>query len=223
MSRGPAYGAITQATLASFADSPDERLRELMRALVAHLHAFAAETGLSEDEWRALMAVLAQTGQLTDDQRQEFVLWSDVLGRSMLVDAIAHPAAGDATGSTVLGPFLSEGAPLREHRRAAGGNSVLGPRPGDEHRRAPARRCRCRRLAAHLHLAVSAPGHQTLVTHIFDADSPSLDSDAVFAVKPSLIRPFQARAADDPERPPGVEGAWCSVANDIVLASVGFQ
>jgi hydroxyquinol 1,2-dioxygenase len=71
---------------------------------------------------------------------------------------------------------------------------------------------------AHIHVIVRAPGHRTLTTHIFDADSEYLDSDAVFAVKPSLLRRFEPRAADDPKRPDGVEGEWFSVANDLVLA-----
>jgi hypothetical protein len=54
--------------------------------------------------------------------------------------------------------------------------------------------------------------------HIFDSESPYLDSDAVFAVKRSLIREFVPRSADDPERPAGVTEAWCSVENDVVLA-----
>jgi hydroxyquinol 1,2-dioxygenase len=64
---------------------------------------------------------------------------------------------------------------------------------------------------------VTAPGHRKLTTHIFDSESEYLESDAVFAVKPSLLREFVPRAADDPERPEGVEGEWCSVENDIVL------
>ena len=70
---------------------------------------------------------------------------------------------------------------------------------------------------AHIHVAVSAPGFKPLVTHIFDEDSRFLDSDAVFAVKPSLIRKFQTREANDPERPPGVDGPWCSVEVDFIL------
>jgi hydroxyquinol 1,2-dioxygenase len=74
---------------------------------------------------------------------------------------------------------------------------------------------------AHLHMIVSAPGHETLTTHIFDADSPYLDSDAVFAVKPSLLRRFLPRASDDPEKPPALTGPWWSVENDILLAPFG--
>ena len=71
---------------------------------------------------------------------------------------------------------------------------------------------------AHVHMIVSAPGYEPVTTHIFDSTSAYLDSDAVFAVKPSLIRTFSGRSADDPERPEGVSGDWCSAENDIVLA-----
>lgn len=71
---------------------------------------------------------------------------------------------------------------------------------------------------AHIHMIVRAPGYETLTTHIFDSESEYLESDAVFAYKPSLVRDFVPRPADDPERPAAVDGPWCSVRNDIVLA-----
>jgi catechol 1,2-dioxygenase len=71
---------------------------------------------------------------------------------------------------------------------------------------------------AHIHLIVRAPGYRRVATHIFDHQSDYLGSDAVFAVKRSLLRDFLPRSADDPERPARVEGTWTSVRNDIVLA-----
>ena len=71
---------------------------------------------------------------------------------------------------------------------------------------------------AHIHMIVRAPGYRTVTTHIFDRASEYLESDAVFAVKPSLMRDFIQRSADDAERPAGVDGDWVSVENDIVLA-----
>ena len=70
---------------------------------------------------------------------------------------------------------------------------------------------------AHIHMIVRAPGYRTLTTHIFDAASEYLDSDAVFAVKPSLLREFESRSGEDPHRPDGVEGEWVSLENEIVL------
>jgi hydroxyquinol 1,2-dioxygenase len=71
---------------------------------------------------------------------------------------------------------------------------------------------------AHIHMIVRAPGHRSVTTHIFDRESEFLDSDAVFAVKPSLLREFVTHSPDDPDTPPGVEGEWVSLENDIVLA-----
>ena len=67
-------------------------------------------------------------------------------------------------------------------------------------------------------MIVTAPGYKRLQTHIFESQSGYLDSDAVFAVKSSLIREFVPRSADDPETPPNIRGPWCLVENDIVLA-----
>ena len=72
---------------------------------------------------------------------------------------------------------------------------------------------------AHIHVIVRAPGYRTVATHIFDAASPYLDSDAVFAVKPSLLREFVLLAPDDPARPSGVEGDCYVVESDFVLAA----
>ena len=106
---------ITAAAVASFADAADPRLRELMASLTRHLHAFAIEVGLTEQEWATGIRMLTETGHITDAQRQEFILWSDTLGISMLVDALANPLPAGATESTVLGPFYVEGSPLRAY------------------------------------------------------------------------------------------------------------
>ena len=106
---------ITSAASASFESCPDPRLRELMQALVHHLHQFATDVSLTEQEWRSLIGVLTATGHITDDKRQEFILWSDTLGLSMLVDALAHELPPGATESTVLGPFYVPGSPRREY------------------------------------------------------------------------------------------------------------
>jgi catechol 1,2-dioxygenase len=71
---------------------------------------------------------------------------------------------------------------------------------------------------AHIHIIVRAAGYQTLVTHIFDRESEYLASDAVFAVKPSLLRTFEQRDADDPERPNEVKGEWCTLECTLALA-----
>jgi catechol 1,2-dioxygenase len=275
---------ITAAAVASFAACSDDRLRVLLERLTAHLHAFASDVRLTQEEWEAGIRLLTETGRITDERRQEFVLWSDTLGLSMLVDALANPSAG-ATESTVLGPFYVPDAPRRGygdaifeepagepawvHGRVTGvdGAPIAGAeldvwQNGDnrlyavQDPNAPEEHLRGRFTArddgtyaflavrpvpytipddgpvgamlaaagrhpwrpAHIHLVVRAPGYVPLTTHVFDRESAYLDSDAVFAVKPSLLRDFVPRAADDPETPSGVEGAWLSVRNDIVLA-----
>src|SRR3954464_6006580 len=108
-------GDITAAVTSSFAGCADARRRELLQALVRHLHAFACEVGLTQAEWESGIAVLRATGDITDERRQEFVLWSDALGLSMLVDALANPLPEGATESTVLGPFYVPDSPAREY------------------------------------------------------------------------------------------------------------
>lgn len=87
------------------------RLATIMSALVAHLHAFAKEVELTQDEWGVAVDFLTRTGQMSDGNRQEFILLSDALGLSMLVDAINHRRPGGSTENTVLGPFHVAGAP----------------------------------------------------------------------------------------------------------------
>ncbi len=106
---------ITASVVERFEACPDERLREIVQSLARHLHAFATEVGLTEEEWQVAIRMLTETGQITDERRQEFILWSDTMGLSMLVDAIAHELPAGATESTVLGPFYVPGSPLREY------------------------------------------------------------------------------------------------------------
>jgi hydroxyquinol 1,2-dioxygenase len=278
---------ITARAVASFEGCSDPRLRALMQSLVSHLHAFAVETSLTESEWRELIAVLTATGDITDERRQEFILWSDSLGLSMLVDALAHELPPGATESTVLGPFYVPGSPAREYGESmvieagagvpawvygrvldVSGEPIAGaevdvwqngadmlyavqrPEAEEDHLRGryltrddgtyafiavrpvpypiphdgPVGRMleatgRHPWRPAHIHIIVRARGYKTVTTHVFDATSTYLDSDAVFAVKESLLRTFVERSPDDPERPAGVpEGEWVSLENDIVLA-----
>jgi hydroxyquinol 1,2-dioxygenase len=102
---------LTDRVLAKIAGAPDPRFREVMLALVKHLHGFIREVGLTQAEWRTAIDFLTATGQKCDDKRQEFILLSDTLGVSMLVDAVNHRSHQGATESTVLGPFHVEGAP----------------------------------------------------------------------------------------------------------------
>jgi hydroxyquinol 1,2-dioxygenase len=102
---------LTEAVVASFDRAADPRLRDLMQALVRHLHAFSREVGLTEDEWFAAIDFVTRTGQKCDDTRQEFVLLSDTLGLSMLTVGLNQGAGSNATEPTVFGPFFVEGSP----------------------------------------------------------------------------------------------------------------
>ena len=276
---------ITADVLARFDGCEDERLATILRSLVTHLHGFVREVELTEEEWREAVRILTATGHVTDEHRQEWILWSDALGVSMVVDAIGHQAPRDATESTVLGPFYVPDAPERPYgahldEMPAGdpawihgyvlsldGTPIAGAeldvwQNGDnelyavQDPEAPETHLRGRfttredgsygfiavrptpypipadgpvgqmlRSAgrhpwrpAHVHVIVRAPGHRSVATHIFDRTSDYIDSDAVFAVKPSLLRDFVSRPADDPERPDGIEGDWWSLRSDFVLA-----
>lgn len=101
---------ITRNVLASMAQAPNPRLHAVMSSLITHLHDFIREVEPSEDEWLQAIQFLTRMGQMCDDRRQECILFSDVTGASMLVDAINHRAEERVTESTVFGPFYRAGA-----------------------------------------------------------------------------------------------------------------
>ncbi|MDB4838041.1 hydroxyquinol 1,2-dioxygenase [Marinomonas sp.] len=100
---------ITDTFLGYFGENTDPRVKEIMENLAHHLHSFVKDTQLTHDEWRESLELLKWMGDITTPERNEFVLLSDVLGVSSLVDMInSNPAA---TSSSVLGPFHVTGAP----------------------------------------------------------------------------------------------------------------
>src|SRR5580698_876067 len=109
---------ITAAVLARFSATPDPRLRQIMLSLIKHLHAFVKDVELTEAEWFQAIELLTEAGKMCSDKRQEFILFSDSLGVSMVVDLIGHRKPDGATESTVFGPFHRLGAP----DMLAGGN-----------------------------------------------------------------------------------------------------
>jgi hydroxyquinol 1,2-dioxygenase len=117
---------LTHAVVASFDGARSERFRTIADSLVRHLHAFATEVALTEDEWFAGVDFLTRTGHISDDKRQEFILLSDVLGLSMLVVGLNHRRPPQATESTVFGPFFVEGSPAFEN-----GDDIAGGAPGE--------------------------------------------------------------------------------------------
>lgn len=239
--------------LRAHSEPVDDRAGEIARAAIRHLHAFVEEVGLTRDEWFAGIEFLTAIGKMCDEKRQEFILLSDVLGVSMLVEMINQDGAAGTTDATVFGPFHVEGAPQREMGdsividgsgdltfrgvvRTIDGDVVEGAQldvwqssanglydvqdpgqtpmnmrgvfttgPDGRYEFVTARPItypipddgptgdllravgRHNWRPAHTHVVVSAPGHKTVITHLFDAESPNLDSDPVFGVRDSLV------------------------------------
>jgi hydroxyquinol 1,2-dioxygenase len=121
----PSEEKHTKAVLKRWEDIPDPRLREVMQSAIKHLHAFVSEVRPSGAEWFKAIEFLTQTGQKCDDKRQEFILLSDTMGVSMLVDEINNRRVAGATPSTVEGPFHIPDAPEVAH-----GASMAGSAPG---------------------------------------------------------------------------------------------
>jgi hydroxyquinol 1,2-dioxygenase len=252
---------LTDAVLAKLEGATDPRFKQIMTSLIRHLHAFVREVELTEAEWFAGIQFLTATGQKCDDKRQEYILLSDTLGVSMLVDAINHRKPTGATESTVLGPFYVPGAP-----ELPSGADIAAGLPGekayfsgrvltpdgkpiagatldlwstdnegwyDVQLEGQAMRARGRiktdtegRYAfwtvkpvsypiptdgpvgkmllkmgrhpyrpAHTHMILAAPGYESVTTHVFVEGDPYLESDAVFAVKNSLVVEFKRHEA----------------------------
>jgi hydroxyquinol 1,2-dioxygenase len=260
MTRNITEHNITDAVVARFENCPDARLKEILTALVRHLHGFVRETQITEAEWLQGIRFLTDTGHITDGKRQEYILLSDVLGVSMLTVAMNHAKPKGATEATVFGPFHVPGAPHLEQGadmsngapgqplevnatvRGLDGEPVAGAtvdvwqadddgfydvqRPELSGMRARAvfttdarGRLRFRTVLpvaypvptdgpvgrmlvasgrhpwrpAHVHFMIQAPGYETLITHVFRAGDPYLDSDVVFGVRESLVAEFVAR------------------------------
>jgi len=110
---------LTEAVIKSFDNAPNPRAKFLLQELVKSLHDYVSKTGLTFEEWDYAIDFLTRTGQTCTDTRQEFILLSDVLGVSMLVDAVNHRDRDGATETTVLGPFY-----VGEHKVTAHGTDI---------------------------------------------------------------------------------------------------
>ena len=262
---------LTAEVLATYAATPDPRLRELTTKLVSHLHAFIKDAKPSFAEWMQGIEFLTKVGQACQGARQEFILLSDVLGVSMLVDTVNQTVHAGSTESTVLGPLYADNPPVLPLGadmapglkgeplfadgvvRSAEGEPLAGAivdvwqadedgfydmqKPGfaPDHTELRARfltdaegRYWFRSIVpkfysipvdgpvgelvhatekgplrpAHVHFLVKAPGYETLVTHLFVKGDPHINSDAVYAVKPSLIVDY----VEKPEGTPTPDG-----------------
>lgn len=117
--------SVTEAAMRSFAQANDPRLAQVMALLVKHLHAFVAESKLSKEEWLRGLAFLTQCAAITDAERNEFSLLSDILGISSMVDVVSQPQGG--TASSVLGPFHNH-----DSRVCPNGVDLCGDQPGEK-------------------------------------------------------------------------------------------
>ncbi len=102
---------LTDVVLKRWQDIPDPRLKEIMQSLITHLHAFVRDIEPTGAEWYTAIDWLTRTGKMSDNKRQEMILFSDVMGVSMLVDAINNRLDTGATPTTVEGPFHIADAP----------------------------------------------------------------------------------------------------------------
>jgi hydroxyquinol 1,2-dioxygenase len=280
---------VTDAVVDSLAGTPDARLRELLSAVVRHLHAAVREVEPTMAEWEAAIDFLTRTGQTCTPTRQEFVLLSDVLGISALTENINHRKVAGATEATVLGPFHMTESPVRANGDSidlvggrepcvvtgrvltTDGQPVAGaavdvwqadengfydvqvpdlqpagngrglfrtdaegrfwfttvvpafyPIPTDgpvgalleATARHPYR-------PAHIHFIADAPGYEQVTTHIFVAGSRYLDSDAVFAVKRSLVRSFDPVDDAAGAARAGVANPYRHAEIDLVVQAAG--
>ncbi|KAF5359981.1 hypothetical protein D9758_007591 [Tetrapyrgos nigripes] len=118
--------SITENVHAINSNCPDERMKFLFKHMIQHMHDFIRETSVTTEEWMTTIQFLTQTGKMCSDIRQEFILLSDTLGVSSLVDSINHAKPPSATEATVLGPFFTEDA-----HEFANGDSIASEGKGD--------------------------------------------------------------------------------------------
>ena len=280
---------LTEAVIARLKGAKDPRFAQIMESAVRHMHAFAREVNLTEEEWFEGIKFLTAVGQNCDAKRQEFILLSDILGLSMMVVAMNHKTAPGATEATVIGPFFTHGArefefgaDLRSGATVKGedcwvGGRVLSvdgtPIPGAtldiwqakadgiydiQDPNAPLElRGRVKANAkgeygfktykpcfygvptdgpvgalltamgrhpmrpAHMHAIVSAPGYQQVITHVFVAGDPYLDSDVVFAVKDSLVGQWRKVDSADEAASLGMPNPFLKLDFDFHLSPEG--
>ena len=276
---------ITQAALRSFDQTPDPRTKQLLQAAVKHLHAFATEVNLTTNELIRLAEILTAAGKISDASRHEFLLMSDVMGLTMVVDYNTNQKPVGAFESSVLGPFYRADAPWIEmggdicRQKDAGtptfvsgrvlstdGSPVAGavldmwqvpangmyentdasqvdfncrgrlraaddgsyqfwtvkPVPYPIPKDGPAGLIldgaqRHNMRAAHIHVIVEAPGYEKVISELFVAGDPYIDTDAVFGVKNSLVVEFARHDSSEDATRYGRPTPFCTVNYDFVL------
>ncbi|WP_426440413.1 dioxygenase [Bradyrhizobium genosp. P] len=114
------FPELTRDVIDRMRDSANPRLREILSLVVSHIHEIVREANITQDEWWRAIEFLTRAGKMCSESRQEFILLSDILGISMLVDAIDHVGGPGLSESTVLGPFYAG-----QQRELAAGESIL--------------------------------------------------------------------------------------------------
>ena len=274
---------LTNVVLERWQNISDPRLRRIMQSLIKHLHGFVREIEPTQAEWATTIDWLTRTGKMCSDRRQEFVLASDVLGVSMLVDAINHRRPSQATPSTVEGPFhvanapaiadgadMAQGAPgipcfVSGMVRGLNGEPIAGavldlwqtdgeglyedqrdtkgPWMRGLYHTQPDGSFLIRTVApigytipmdgtvgelmnrtnishmrpAHIHFAVSTPGYEELITHLFRSGDEYIETDVVYAVKEPLIVDFIKKPAGKAPTGETVATPFFEVRYDFVL------
>ncbi|PLK73065.1 6-chlorohydroxyquinol-1,2-dioxygenase [Rhizobium sp. TH135] len=239
--------------------APDDATARLLSAVVCHVHELIKEFRPTQEQWRKVLDFLTEVGHASDERRQEWVLFSDLVGASALVEEINSRRPAGATPNTIRGPFFRTDTPERalgssisldgigEPLEVEGRVEDLDGLPiptaeiitwqanaegyyenqqpdlqpefnlrglfrADQDGRFHYRTVRPagygvpgdgpvgRLLAqagyplhrpAHLHFVLRAPGFETITTHIYDDSDPRLGEDALFGVRPELVRPFE--------------------------------
>jgi protocatechuate 3,4-dioxygenase beta subunit len=246
--------------LLAYNEIADERKKQLLQAAIKHLHAFAREVDLSRDEWMAGIELLTAIGHTCSEERQEFILLSDLLGVSSLVELQTRKAQGQETPGSVVGPFHQADSPfiplggsinldnvagsetvlvsgrirgvdgepissavLDLWQTAANQNYAVQDENQSEHNLRGRQKCDkegrfsfvttrpvpysvptdgpCGQIlsisnrhgmrVAHIHMGIEADGYKPLITEIFDAADPRLDSDTVFGARPELLMEYR--------------------------------
>ena len=278
---------ITEDALSRLNNCNDPRLKEVMKSVITHLHAVVKEVEPNNQEWRQAIDFLTQVGHWCNDTRQEFILLSDTLGVTMLLDTVTQRKPPGVTESTVLGPFHVQGAPdlpfganiskgqtgeptlVTGHVLSQNGLPIAGATVDvwqasaqgrydvqepeqfpDMNLRAVFHTDQNGRFGfctekpapypvptdgpvgtmlkalgrhawrpAHLHFMISAEEHQSLTTHLFVKGDPYLESDAVQAVKDSLIVDFSLSHDNTEADRFGLPTPYYKVQEDFVLAT----
>jgi len=274
---------LTDIVLKRWEAIPDPRLKEVMHSFIKHLHGFVREIEPTNAEWFKAIDFLTRTGKICDDKRQEFILCSDVLGVSMLVDAINNRMQSGATPTTVEGPFhvpnapeIADGGNMAKEApgiptvvvgkvRSLDGKPIAGavldlwqtdgeglyesqkgieepwmrglyhaqqdgsyavrtvapiaytiPMDGTVGELVSKTKISHFR-PAHIHFAVSAPGHHPVVTHLFQKGDEYIENDVVYGVKEPLIVEFVKRPPGKAPNGETINEPWYEVHYDFVL------